>query len=282
MAQAFRVSVDLAEFLNVGPIARAGVFGQLSGAIENVAQAGVERWRQAVGVQRMWSEEKRAYQASIAYRMTGPYSAEISSDYKYVEDIETGRPAYDLKRMLSTSPKVRLTKDGRRFLVIPMRTNLDQMSAPARQLATQLSPSKVTGQGERPAGEVTILSPKGMRPASSRAQKPFLSNPATKGAYMVRKNEYAWGGKLGRRMLTRAGASKAEAKRLGGLYRFDTSSGRSKGSAYMSFRIMMEGSPGWIIPARPGLWIAKAVTESLQRTANKDFAAALELDLKAA
>jgi hypothetical protein len=282
MAQEFRISVDLASLLEVGPIARAGIFGNLSGAVEAVAVAGVERWRQAVGVQRLWQGEKQAYQASIRYQMTGPYSAVIESDYKYVEDIETGRPAYDLKKMLSTSPKVRRTKDGRRFLVIPIRTNLASMSAPAQAMASDLSASSIASQSQRPAGEVTTMSPKGgMRAAGRRAQTPFLSN-TTGGKYMVRKNEYAWGGKLSRKMLAAGGASATEQKRLAGLHRFDTSSGKSKSSAFMSFRIMMEGSSGWIVPARPGLWLARTVSQSLQRTANTDFSAAMQMDLIAA
>jgi hypothetical protein len=67
--------------------------------------------------------EKEPYMASIAMQMTRPFSAVVSTDYKYADEIETGRPAKDLKQMLNTSPKVRRTKDGRRFLVIPMRHN---------------------------------------------------------------------------------------------------------------------------------------------------------------
>ena len=43
--------------------------------------------------------------------------------------------------------------------------------------------------------------------------------------------------------------------------------------------IMYTFSPGWIIPAKPGLFIAKAVADSLQRTADLDFPAALQRDL---
>ena len=285
MAQELSVSVDLHELLKLGPIVRAQIFQNLAGAVESVAQAGVGRWQMAVKAQKLWSGEKNAYVASIRYEMKGPYAAEIVSDYKFVEDIETGRPAYDLKRMLDTGPRVRRTKDGRRFLVIPIRHNTPGasggMSKAAYQLARQLLPTTISSQGHRPAGEVTELSPgHGMRAA--KAQTDYLSHPKSKSSFLVRKNNYAYGGRLTRKALVEAGASKTEQRHLAGALRFDTSSGKSSGSAYLTFRMMVEGSSGWIIPARPGLWIAKAVSESLQQTAAVDFPAAMQMDLKAA
>jgi hypothetical protein len=61
-----------------------------------------------------------------------------------------------------------------------------------------------------------------------------------------------------------------------GMVRFNTGTG---GSTFLTFRVMVEGSPGWIVPAKPGLWLAKTVAESLQRTADTDFATAMQADL---
>jgi hypothetical protein len=289
MAQEFKVSVQLGDILALGPLVRAQVFANLSGAVEAVVNAGEERWKTAVLSAPLWEGERQAYAASISARMLTPYSGEITSDYKFVEDIESGRPPYDMKRALDTSTKVRRTRDGRRYLIIPMRQNstgntahAPAMPASVYGLAKGLGASSIESQGQRRSGEITRLSPGGgMTPMSASTQRrnPFLSNPATKRAYMVTKNNYAWGDKLTKAALKSAGASAEEQKRYAGMYRFKESTG---GSTYLQFRIMMEGSSGWIIPAKPGLWLAKNVADSLQRTAGIDFPAAVQRDVDAA
>ncbi|MDB5550521.1 MAG: hypothetical protein JWL86_505 [Rhizobium sp.] len=284
----FNVSVDVSA-LNLMPGIREGMFQQLSAAVERVAMTGAERWRESVLKARLWDGERKAYADTIRYELTGPFSATIMSDYKYVEDIETGRPPYDLKRMLDTSTKVRRTKDGRRFLVIPFRDNTPGNDAHAPAMpqgvydhASNLSASKISSTGTRPAGEVTHLSPKGgMRP--SIAQTPFLSHPGTKSAFLVAKRNYDWGGKLTARTLKQVGLSAVDQKRYAGMHRFDaTTPGGSKYSTYVRFRIMIEGSSGWIIPARPGLHIAEAVANGLRGDAEKVFGAAIDADLASA
>lgn len=282
----FNVSVDLSQLLMASPIARAAMFNNLSAAVERVAMAGAERWKESVLKARLWDGERQAYASTIRHEMTGPYSAVIVSDYKYVEDIENGRPPYDLKRMLNTSTKVRRTKDGRRFLVIPFRDNTPgntalagAMPAGVYALARSLAPSRISGQGQRPAGEVTHISPKsGMRPAAE--QTSFLSNPATKKTFLVPKREYEWGGRLTARALRQAGVSEADQKRYAGMYRFDARTpGGKQYSGYVRFRMMIEGSAGWIIPARPGLHIAEGVANGLRGDAEKVFGAAIDADL---
>jgi hypothetical protein len=44
-----------------------------------------------------------------------------------------------------------------------------------------------------------------------------------------------------------------------GMYRFETSSGKQRSSSYITFRTISEGSPGWILPARTALHIARDV-----------------------
>jgi hypothetical protein len=55
--------------------------------------------------------------------------------------------------------------------------------------------------------------------------------------------------------------------------RFKTSTG---GSSYLTFRIMMEGSTGWIVPAQPGKYLAKNVADALEPLAEKIVAEALK------
>jgi len=281
--QTFNVSVDLSAF-NLGPvIAASGVFESLSAAVERVAMTGAERWREEVGRARLWQGERDAYAESIHVNRMGPYEAEIVSDYKFVEDIETGRPPYDLKRMLSTSSKVRRTKDGRRFLVIPFRHNTPGNNALASampqevyNIARTLKVSSVTSMGERRSGERTSLSPtKGMHAFSW--QDPFMSDPQTRKHFMVAKSNYKWGDRITRHMLRDAGVDKAGQKRYAGMYNMKGQNGATGGM--ITFRIMMEGKPGWIIPARAGLHLAQHVSEGLLADAEKVFAGALNKDL---
>lgn len=74
----------------------------------------------------------------------------------------------------------------------------------------------------------------------------------TKSPWLVPKHHYKWGDRM-----------ESDNPQLNGLYRFKTSAGRGKSSAYLTFRTMVEGSPGWIIAPRPGLLIAKEVADGL-------------------
>lgn len=249
----------------------------LNQAVNAIAQQTRINWIESVQRAKLWSGERDAYAQSITMRMTGPFSAVVETDYKYAKDIETGRPPYDLKRMLNTSQKVRRTKDGRRFLVIPFRHNTPGSEATGPSMpqhvyadASQLSASVVTGQSQRPAGEITKLSPKfGMVAMGKKTQRssPFLSDIKTKAPAMVAKRNYQWGGRLGAGSMGPNPNGKVD--RFAGMVRFDTSAGGPQHSTYMTFRVMMEGSNGWIVPAKPGLYLAQNVAENMKPLAEK-------------
>jgi hypothetical protein len=182
--------------------------------------------------------------------------------------------------MLDTSEKVRRTKSGKRFLVIPFRHTVGSMPAGVRSQATKMSMSRVMAESQRPAGEITNLSPKsGMH--ASKKQSAYLSNPVTKSHAMVASRSYQWGSRLTGAALKKGGADAATSKRMAGMVRMNTSTpGGAKSSAYMTFRIMMEGSQGWIIPAQPGQFIAKKVSDAMQPKAEAAFSEAVKLTLK--
>jgi hypothetical protein len=227
-------------------------------------ETGRQRWQEAALRAPLWEGERAAYAASITTRMTGPYAGEIVSDYKYVEDIETGRPAYDMKRMLNTSMKVRVSKKGKRYLIIPIRHNTPGSTAHAPAMpknvyaaARQLAPSRITGHGRRLSGTGAYHIP-------------------SRSPYTVRSRQYAWGGRLeaghDRKLLP------GKKDRYAGMVRFAA----GKGSTYLTFRVMVEGSSGWVKRPKPGLHIAKAVAQSLERDAASLFPQALATDLAAA
>lgn len=284
MAQ-YRISVDLA---GISAAARsaitAEVFPLLNQAVRAVAQQTQINWMEAVHRAKLWSGEKDLYAGSIQMQMTGPFSAVVWTDYKHATEIETGRPARDLKKYLDTSAKVRRTKDGRRFLVIPFRHNTPGNAAHARpmpksvhKLAEQMTSSRTVGQGQRPSGEMVSLHPKwGMR--TLKKQQPFASDPRTRSALLVNRNVYAWGDKLD---LTGVRGMRKETKaRYQGMVRFDTTTpGGKRSSQYLTFRIMMDGQKGWIVPPQPGQFIAQKVVQEMQPLAEKAFGEAMKRTL---
>lgn len=236
---------------------------RLHSAVQNVAINTAAEWQTAVHKAKLWSGEREAYAASISWKMTGDLSAEVSADYRYAQQIEQGRPARDLKRMLDTSMKVRTSKTGKRYLIIPFRHNTTGYNAHAPDMpdhvyrqAKKLKPSSVTGMGSR-------LSGTGAHDIHN--QQPIR----------VPQAKYLWGGRLG------AGSMgpnpKGKVDRYAGMVRFlDTSTKGQKKSVYMTFRVMVEGSPGWVIKPQPGLHIAQDVADKMRPHAQEEFLAAIK------
>lgn len=272
-----KIAFDLSTQLELSKSINAQVFPLMNQAVRAIASSTANEWRKNIYGAKLWMGEKDAYAKTITWAMTGDFSALVKSDYKYDEDIENGRPARDLKQMLNTSTKVRRTEDGRRFLIIPLRHNVAKLQAAGLYgLAAELTASTITGQGLRDSGETTILSPKtGMFPAKD--QSPYLSNPATKQAYKVNRNEYNWGDSLKRKAMKDAGLDRETQKWAAGMYRFDTSTpGGGKSSSYLTFRVMMEGSNGWVVPSQPGQYLARKTVETIRPKAEQAFAEAIK------
>lgn len=277
----FDIRVELPEPMQTMGIINRQVFPLLRQAVRAVAHATAENWREEVYNAKLWSGEKDAYADSIdVLDVPGQdFSMIVRATYRHAQAIETGRGAYDLKKMLDTSTKVRRTEKGKRFLVIPMRHNVTKLKqAGLYDMAKALEESMITGMGIRPSGEVTHLSPNsGMTPSSK--QSGFLSSTADKGAMMTPKATYNWGGRLSNGQMKAAGVSADARKFAKGMYRFKQSSGQGKSSGYLTFRIMMEGSTGWIKPAEPGQRLAQKVTQQMQPKATRAFQAAIAKSL---
>lgn len=249
------------------PAVRAAIYAQvyplLTEAVGAVAQQTAVNWMAAVQDAKLWVNEKDAYAASIQTKMTGAYSALVWSDYKLAEEIENGRPPRDLKRMLNTSLKVRTTKSGSRYLIIPFRHSTPGQNATGPSMpdhvyaaAKKLKPSHVTGMTER-------LSGTGAMDVKTRQ---FLTVP---------QRTYQWGGRLAPGSM--GPNPKGKSDRFAVMVRFnDPKKKGPKYSAYMTFRVMSEKSSGWIIPAKPGLKIAHGVVREMQPVAEEIFKEAMK------
>lgn len=262
----FKISVELSDLAAIRQVIDQTVFPLVNQAVGAIAQQTAANWRQGIYRAKLWSGEKDAYAATISYRMTSDMSAVVESDYRHASEIENGRPPRDLKKMLDTSLKVRRTKSGTRFLIIPMRHNVSSMPSAVYAQAMGLAPSSIIGQGRRRAGEiVTSAIGVGMFPVSAKEQRanPFATSTQTRKTATVNRNIYSWGDKLV------SGSLSGKGDRFSGMYRFNTSTPGAPRSTYLTFRVMSENSKGWIVPAQPGQQIVKKVVDEMQPVAEK-------------
>lgn len=242
-------------------------------AVNAVGMKLATTWVEEVQQAKLWKGEKDMYAQSISWKMTGDFTGVVEATYRGAKGIEEGRPARDLKKMLGTSLKVRRTKKGARFLVIPFRHNIKNMPPELYAQAKALEASKVTGMTQRRSGETVGY---GMQPA--KVQTHFLSNPKTRGPMMVQQAKYKWGGRVAAGFFGPNPKGKKDI--AAGMVRFDTSSGGQKSSAYMTFRVMHEKSQGWIVPPQPGQFLARNALNKVKPQAEKLFGQAVAMFAK--
>lgn len=242
MAAAYRISVDIGELLAGNQAIADQAFAHVQHAVRATANEAARRWRESVYQARLWEREKTAYLGSIHWEMTGPMEALVWSDYGLAGEIEEGRPARDMKLCLPTARKARQSKAGVRYLIIPFRhgvpgTLKNPMPPEIHEEASQLAMSRVTGVGRRISASGKVV--------------PQL--------------RYRWAQEGGRLPAGLADKLKPHhvADPYAGMVRMDTSSGKQKRSAYLTFRTMSAKSSGWIVPAKPGLYLAKGVADAL-------------------
>lgn len=258
----YKLSVDLGPILTQNWQISQAVFPLVGQAVKAVAEEGAYRWKSAVMKAKLWPDgEKNPYVESIKWQMIGPFTAEISTDFRLAGEIETGRPAKDLKRMLQTSKKTRLVTGGvhkgQKYLIIPFRHNVPTPSGEGAH-APQMPPSIYA--------KAKVLSPSKLLPPGSIKSPQRLSASG----HMVPQYSYKWGGSLPEGLAPKL-KSHHKTDIYAGMVRFDTSTGlrgspnkKAKSSAYLTFRVMGEWSTGWVVKPRPGLFLAKGVAEGLQ------------------
>jgi hypothetical protein len=251
MAQVnYKLSLDLGAKADLMAVVNATIYPLAAQAVRAIAQQTAANWIEAVGRAKLWSGEKTAYASSIKIEL-GDLSADIWSDYREASEIETGRPAKDLKKMLDTSAKVRVSKAGKRYLIIPFRHGTpgaidNPMPASVYAQALGLKPSRITGMGSRVSGTGAY---------DMKTKKPLK----------VAQRQYAWGDRL---------IGDIVGKKHQGMVRMNTSTAKSKRSTYLTFRVMVEGSKGWVIAPRPGQQIVSGVVSAMQPLAAQVLAEA--------
>jgi hypothetical protein len=271
----YSLSVDLNALAGLSTQLKQTIAPNVQYAVTATAQEATTRWQQTVMQANLWSVEQDAYLKSIRWEMTSQsvtangldFQAKVWSDYPLAPLIETGRPARDLKANLPRAKRARQVQSGKHtgqlYLIIPFRHNVPSPSGIGAH-APQMPPH-IYAQAKKLTAS-SILPPGNKKPATRLS--------AT--GHIVPQQSYAWGRRLPENL-----APKKKAYHVTDLYagmvRFNTSSGQQKSSAYMTFRTLGQWSDGWIIPAKPGLYLAQGVVESITPTFNSVMRQALSI-----
>jgi hypothetical protein len=258
-----KITFDMAAKMELSKAIMSEVMPLMKQAVGAIAQQTEIDWKEGVMRAKLWSGEKDAYVKAISWKWVGDLSAVVESTYSLDQEIESGRPARDMKKMLGTSLKVRVGKSGNRYLYIPFRHNTPGHSATSQampeaihKLAAAMAPSRIVGQGQRESGTGAF-------------------DVKTKKVLTVNQNKYQWGDKLPAGLSEKLKPHHATDIHAG-MYRFNTSTpGGGKSSSYLTFRTMSEKSKGWIIPPQPGQNIAKGVVDTIMPKAQAAFAEAI-------
>lgn len=290
MARNFAIAIDLSHLIPVNAKLTDDVFPHLAHAVRVIAAQAHEDWvAYALGRPlpdgQIIRDRAGQYARSIVLHDTGPFSAEVKSDLAWATDIEQGTPERDMKKVLDTSFKVRRTKAGKRYLIIPFRHNVDTLPSGVVEFFKAGAASSVRSTYERQSGQIASVI--GTRRAAK--MQGFGGNLANDNGrrVMVPGWRYAWGSKLGKAALASLPGMGPHASKLAGMYHFNNPGGAAGGGAragsngqYITFRTMVEGSSGWIAKAVPGKYPARTVADSLRPTAEQAFAAAMQADVE--
>lgn len=274
----FRIGIEIGHLLPSGTPLGQDLFPNLAYAVQQVAEKAHLTWLAYAGGKPLpdgstIGSRTGSYLRSIELARAGQFSAEVFSDAPHAKEIEEGSSARDLKRMLDTSMKVRVTKDGRRYLIIPFRWGTPGSTGFGKNVMPpevhsmwrhdpEMKPSRVISLGQRQSGNGAY---------DIRTRSPFL----------VPQRQYNWGGRLTAEKLHRAGVHGQAAKRMTGMVNMQNPSGEGGGkhSQFLTFRIMVEGASGWLVPARPGKYPARTTADQIRPAAAKIFGQAVVADV---
>lgn len=250
------------------------IFPNQVGAIAMLAEAAHAKWLAYASGNETTPSGKKInartgnYMNSIKLEQT-PEGYSIYSDLDmapYARVIEDGASAFDMHALLQTSDKTRISKAGKKYLIIPFRHGSPD-SLVVGAYTGRAMPDDVYGR------------------MSSSAQS-FVSGSyqeqSVNSDNMTTRLTYDWGSKLTLGDLTQAGYDPTErqTQNMVGMARMASNTDKATSSVYVTFRVLSEDSDGWVIPEREGAEPAKAVYEWLQKNQQDIMSKALEADIK--
>lgn len=253
-------------------------FPTLAGAVQALASAAHQQWQkyaqgeplpngQIIGIR------SGTYHRSITLEQINPFAFRVFSNLAYAEAIETGSPARDLKKMLDSSLKVRRTKDGKRYLIIPFRWGTP---------GTVGFGSNVMPQAVHDFWKPQSVARSRVISLGTRVSGTGAHDIKTRQPLLVPQRNYAWGERLTQQHLGAMGITGKAARHMAGMVNFRKpgGSGGAAHSSYLTFRVMSEDSPGWKAPAIPGKYPAKITADKIRPIAEQAFKQALAEDVR--
>lgn len=187
--------------------------------------------------------------------------------------VEDGTPPHDMKKMLHTSAKVRISSKGKRYLIIPFRHATPR-----------------TGAGQAGTG-INRATMKSMPPAVYKMAKTLAPSYRTKSTRVVNpvtnrtitRQSYSFGGRLTQNDLNAMGLGEIsrrphwKSSPYAGLVRFPRD---DRSTQYMTFRVMSEDSTGWMHPGTKPNPLAQKTADQVAPVVAVLIADGFEADLK--
>lgn len=188
------------------------------------------------------------------------YRGAVINTVPHAKWIEHGTPAHDMKKMLFTSAKVRISAKGKRYLIIPFRHG---------------TPSAGSHEGGHGTSRATLRTmPQSIYhmarklPASRQLTGRKVPNPAAGGRDAIRYT-YHWGGKLTPGDMAAVGVGTLnkrphwKSSPYAGMVRFPAHENTGQ-HTYRTFRVMHEDSKGWLHPGTPPKNLAQKTATEIQ------------------
>jgi len=257
--------------------AENNVLPNLAKAVSDAGIAVQQRWRDnASGAfHRPTGTYMKGIQEGFQYPYKNdPYSSAVINLTAHARFIEEGTQSHDLKKALQTSPKVKVSKDGKRYLIIPFRhgtprispgeagrgghrATIPSMPESIYERAKELAITKVAG----PKGEGRRLT--GVGEIGRRSQI-MVRSSEDKTKWIIRKKPYTW-----------------KASPYEGMIRVPREVPMASGSMYLTFRAMHEDSEGWIHPGTPPMKLAEKTSNEMRPVVTAIIQNGFESDLQA-
>lgn len=256
MAADIKIDLALPVGLPPGSPINAKTFPHTVEAVDRVGLAGQWQWRAyLMGAElpdgRKIKARTGAAASSVVMIAEGPFVRNIFSDSPAVRALEEGTRAYDMKNMLRTSSKVRISKKTRaRYLIIPFRHG---------------SPGSVGFRSVMPQHVHELakaLLAWHVKSSFQALNVIGLHSIATRSQVMVTRRAYYRGDRLGVGHASKL-MEHHKTDPFAGMVRFDHPSGGH--SSFLTFRVMSERSTGWIRGAMPGYWAARAASQMVEK-----------------
>lgn len=278
IAPGFNIVIDMDRLIRIQDAFGADEFPHLQVAVDAITDQCEALWKAfAAGAPmpngKIIQSRSGQYGRSITQRRRFPFSNEVFSLIPYAKVIEEGAPARDMKEILRTSLKVRVSKAGKRYLIIPFRHDTGKAMSGGNPMPAAIL---AWWKGKRNAASSTISE-------HERVSGTGVSDIKTRQPLTVPAWKYHWGKRLSKSALEGMGLDAQAARRYQGMvnFRIPGKKGGAAHSKYLTFRTMSEGSKGWIAPAREGKWPAKQVGDVFRPVAEDVFRSAMQQDVAA-